>query len=76
MSRKNTPTRRHDWVRLPGTTVEIRRNGEHLRTGLVDEATPDSTMLWLVHDGVHSRTLIEKTEGYEVWTTPRTPGGS
>ncbi|MGO4187804.1 hypothetical protein [Pseudarthrobacter sp. TAF60_1] len=56
-----------DWFRLPTATVEIRRNGTYVRTARVEEATPDSRMLWLSPEGVDSRILIDKLDGYEVW---------
>lgn len=59
-----------DWFRLPTATVEIRRNGTYVRTGRVEEATPDSRMLWLSPEGVDSRILIDKLDGYEVWIDP------
>ena len=59
-----------DWFRLPTATVEIRRNGTHVRTARVEEATPDSRMLWLSPEGVDSRILIDKLDGYEVWIDP------
>ena len=57
-----------DWFHLPTTaTVEIRRNGTYVRTARIEEATPDSRMLWLSPEGVDSRILIDKLDGYEVW---------
>lgn len=54
------------WFRLPTAIVEIRRNGTYVRTARVEEATPDSRMLWLSPEGVDSRILIDKLDGYEV----------
>ena len=60
-----------DWFHLPTTaTVEIRRNGTYVRTARIEEATPDSRMLWLSPEGVDSRILIDKLDGYEVWIDP------
>jgi hypothetical protein len=57
-----------DWFHLPTTaTVEIRHNGTHVRTARIEDATPDSRMLWLAPEGVDSRILIDKLDGYEVW---------
>jgi hypothetical protein len=47
--------------------VEIRRNGTYVRTARIEDATPDSRMLWLAPEGVDSRILIDKLDGYEVW---------
>lgn len=60
-----------DWLRLPTSTVEIRRNGTFVRTARVDAATTDSRILWLAPDGVDARILIDKREGYEVWLEPQ-----
>lgn len=63
------------WVNLQAATVEIRRDGILIRTGRVDAATSDSTMLWLSQDGIDRRTLIHKQDGYEVWVDPaKAPG--
>lgn len=59
-----------DWSCLPTATVEIHRNGTYVRTARVEEATPDSRMLWLSPEGVDSRILIDKLDGYEVWIGP------
>jgi len=59
-----------DWVRLVSATVEIRRFGAFVQTGLVDTVTPDSKMLWLSPNGMDSRVLIDKKDGYEVWIQP------
>lgn len=59
-----------DWFRLPTATVEIRRHGTYVRTARVEEATPDSRMLWLSPEGVEPRILIDKLDGYEVWIDP------
>ena len=45
-------------------------NGTYVRTARVEEATPDSRMLWLSPEGVDSRILIDKLDGYEVWIDP------
>jgi hypothetical protein len=55
-----------DWSRLPAVTVEIRQHGTYIRTARVEAVTPDSRMLWLSPEGVESRVLIDKLDGYEV----------
>ena len=57
----------HDWSVLPGMEVEIRMNGQPVRTGTVEIVMPDASMLWLFSDHNGSRTLFESAEGYEVW---------
>lgn len=61
------PIRVDDWSRLPSAAIEVRRYGTFVRTGIVDAATPDSRMLWLSPEGVDSRVLFDKLDGYEAW---------
>ena len=63
---------RHDaWQNLVGARVEVRRQGAVVREGLVDDAMPDSSALWIAADGFSNRELIAAAEGYEVWVEPR-----
>ena len=59
--------RHDDWSHLIGATVEIRREGDTVRTGLVDHATKDSNILWLAQEGNNPRKMIDKAQGYEAW---------
>ena len=59
--------RHDDWSRLIGATVEIRCQGDTVRTGLVDQATKDSNILWLAQKGNNPRKMIDKAQGYEAW---------
>jgi hypothetical protein len=59
-----------NWCHLPSTFVEVRRGGDVIRSGVVEAATADSTMLWLSRDGIEARTIIRKIDGYEVWAQP------
>lgn len=63
-------TRQDDWFQLIGASVEIRLNGETVRTGRVDHATKDSNILWLAQEGNNSRKMIDKVQGYEAWAIP------
>lgn len=56
-----------DWNRLIGVPVEIRQYGATIRTGVVDDVMPDSSMLWLMADSSHGRTLYNAHEDFEVW---------
>ena len=63
---------RHDaWQNLVGARVEVRKQGAVVREGLVDDAMPDSSALWIAADGFTNRVLIEAAEGFEVWVEPR-----
>lgn len=66
-----TAYRFDNWSRLVGAWVEVHQNGRFVRAGFVDAAMPDSTMLWLAPDGVHSRKLIDAALGHEVRIEPR-----
>ena len=60
-----------DWPSLIGASVEIRKNTRTVRVGVVDEAMPDSSVLWLGSHGAQPRALYEAAAGYEAWTEPR-----
>lgn len=55
-----------DWKQLVGRVVELRRDGQLVRTAEVEDVTPDSAILWLRFDGNHGRQLVTRTDGYEV----------
>ncbi|QCO99873.1 hypothetical protein FCN77_21870 [Arthrobacter sp. 24S4-2] len=55
-----------DWQHLIGSWVELRRGGKVIRTGEVEDATPDSSVLWLKFDGINGRQLVARSDGYEV----------
>ena len=66
------PTYRHNnWNQLIGAFVEIRQNCVALRAGYVEDAMPDSSVLWLAADEHHGRALFEAAEGHVVWVEPR-----
>jgi hypothetical protein len=56
-----------DWSTVPkGTIVELRRGAIQIRLGLVDDVTPDGSMLWLSQYGAEKREIIHRSDGYEV----------
>ncbi|CAN7523686.1 hypothetical protein [Arthrobacter sp. LjRoot14] len=55
-----------NWQQLIGSRVELRLDGRIVRTGEVEDATQDSSVMWLRFDGNHGRQLVSKTDGYEV----------
>lgn len=59
-----------DWHRLPGTAVEIWRNGALLRRAVIDAATDDSTVAWAAADANEARCLLDKASGFEPRLSP------
>jgi hypothetical protein len=66
-----TRYRHHEWARLIGAPVEIRKDGEVIRAGVVDDAMPDSSMVWIASDQQAPRTLFEASRGFQVWVEPK-----
>lgn len=60
-----------DWSNLVGLPVELHRHGKYIRSGVVDAAMPDSSVLWLAADGADDRQMFEAALGYQAWTHPR-----
>jgi hypothetical protein len=58
---------RGDWARLTGHTVEVWLLGEHVMTGVVDQAAEDDSVLWIAGAGISTRRLFDKSTGYQVW---------
>ena len=67
--------RYREWSRLIGTPVEVRKDFELVRAGVVDDAMQDSSALWLAADSSGGRALFAAAEGYEVWIRPQELGG-
>lgn len=59
-----------EWHRLPGATVQVRSKGCPPRTGVVDAATADGSIIWINQGWPHTRILLEKADGHEIWITP------
>jgi hypothetical protein len=57
----------NDWTLLPGTSIEIRQQGNYVCSGYVDAVTDDGRILW-VRAPAQDRKLFEKAEFYEAWT--------
>jgi hypothetical protein len=55
---------------LKGMTVEVRRAGEIVRIGIVDDASKGGSVVWIAQDGVLGRFLIHEAEGYEIRVKP------
>lgn len=56
-----------EWSQLIAVRVEIRQEGAVVRTGVVDDAMPNSSALWIAADGVDRRQMFEVSRGHEVW---------
>jgi hypothetical protein len=68
---RTTPRKHVEWSLLLNTFVEIRLNGQVLRTGFVEDAMPDSSALWIAADRHGPRQMFEACEGHQVWVTPQ-----
>lgn len=67
-----------DWKRALGQYVEVRRGGDIVRTGTVDDVMSDNSILWVSAAGPFHRQMYERTEGFEVyarypWDPPPLP---
>ncbi|MEJ1181045.1 MULTISPECIES: hypothetical protein [unclassified Pseudarthrobacter] len=63
------------WNRLIGAVVEIRQNGQVVSAGVVEDAMPDSSALWIAADGVQARSMYESALNYQVWVEPQQLAG-
>jgi hypothetical protein len=70
-----TPHKHHEWSLLINALVEIRCNGQTIRTGFVEYAMPNSSVLWIAADSNNPRQMFETAEGHEVWVTPQELSG-
>ncbi|MDQ0767505.1 hypothetical protein QF031_000254 [Pseudarthrobacter defluvii] len=58
---------RADWARLPGRSVEVWLKGEHVASGVVDQAAEDGSVLWIAAEGISTRRIFDKSSGYQIW---------
>lgn len=42
-----------------------------VRTGIVDDAMPDSSVLWLAAEGIHARSMYVAAENHTAWVEPQ-----
>ncbi|MCU1635803.1 MAG: hypothetical protein JWQ68_1042 [Cryobacterium sp.] len=59
----------NEWQSLRGRLVNVHLHGESYRQGVVDDAMPDASGIWLAANGFHPRELVEKVRGYDIWTS-------
>ncbi|UTT69189.1 hypothetical protein NMQ03_18665 [Arthrobacter sp. DNA4] len=58
---------RADWARLTGRSVEVWLHGEHVASGVVDQASEDGSVLWIAAEGISTRRIFDKSSGYQIW---------
>jgi hypothetical protein len=58
----------NDWTSARGRTIEVWHAAFPTRIGVVEDVTPDGSILWLASEGPVTRCMIEKAEGYEIWS--------
>ena len=61
--------RTDQWQSLVGEIVEVRLDGEVYRRGLVDDAMPDGSGIWIAPEAVFPREFIDAASGFEVRTS-------
>ncbi|TQJ62108.1 hypothetical protein FBY31_4491 [Arthrobacter sp. SLBN-100] len=61
--------RTDQWQSLVGKIVQVRLVGEFYRQGLVEDAMPDASGLWIAPEGAFEREFIDAASGFEVWTS-------
>jgi hypothetical protein len=71
-----TPVEHVDWNLLINALVEIRRNGQVIRTGFVEDAMSDSSALWIAAEANDPRQMFEASEGHQVWVLPQELSGA
>lgn len=59
------------WTDLLNAWVEIRCGGRVVRSGFVDNAMPDSSIVWIAAEGSLGREMFSSSEGFEVWVQPQ-----
>lgn len=64
-----------DWNLLVGAPVEIWRDGILVPSGVVEEAMPDSSALWIRADGARGGQLYSAAENYGVRIEPHVLDG-
>jgi hypothetical protein len=56
-----------DWQRALGQFVEIRQQGQTLRSGVAEAVMPDNSILWIAFDGALPREMVERADGKQVF---------
>lgn len=67
-ARRIQPLRMTQWKYLwREEFVELRRAGQVTATGWVDDLTPDGTIIWICLTGGMGRTMIHRSDGFDIW---------
>ncbi|MBT2250280.1 hypothetical protein JHV56_16395 [Arthrobacter sp. BHU FT2] len=70
-----TPRQHVEWSLLINAFVEIRLHGQTIRTGFIEDAMPDSSVVWIAADQHGPRQMFESCEGHQIWVTPQPLSG-
>lgn len=62
--------RQNDWLLTKGMFVQARHHYHPSQAGVVDDVTQDGEVLWLAADGALTRHMIDKSDGFEIWSLP------
>jgi hypothetical protein len=63
--------RHTQWEDLIGALVEVHQHGQVVRSGIVDEAMPDGSAIWITSDSSQPRRIYEKSEGFLIYVEPQ-----
>jgi hypothetical protein len=72
---RTAPRKQVEWSSLSVLRWKSDHHGKTIMTGLVEDAMPDSSALWLLADAVYPRQIFEAARGHHVWVTPQQLSG-
>lgn len=59
-----------DWGSILGGEAYVVQHGLVIQQGVVETATADESIAWVVSSGTGTRQLVEKAEDHELWIAP------
>lgn len=59
-----------DWGSILGGEAYVVQHGLVIQQGVVETATADESIAWVVSSGTATRQLVEKAEDHELWIAP------
>jgi hypothetical protein len=62
-----------EWQFLRGAFVEVRVNGQPIRSGVVDDVIEDGSAVWINGHWPETRKYVEKSAGIAIWTDECVP---